>query len=259
MLAGGRDENTLLAFKTLSRVTAIQEVLLRSWHVLTTLTPDEFETFRAQVGQNEASGFQSYQYRHLEFLLGLRHDTTFPYTKDDGQIIEKTVDVIGSEGVNRRPAQVTRRLKRARTSPSLYDAVIHHLAQHNEMADCFRRIVVRRKADYAKPYIKQRAVLDSWEHIYENRGSFVPLYHLAEKLIDLESSFRNWRYLHFSTVARVIGNVTGTGKSPGLRYLMEKSAELFSKPIFPELWDVRQKMFDPAGFERVTAIEHSYI
>jgi tryptophan 2,3-dioxygenase len=113
-----------VSFKTLSRVTATQEVLLRTWHVLTTLTPDEFETFRAQVGKNDASGFQSYQYRHLEFLLGLKGETTYPQLQEDGGWIKKSVDVVVNEGSNPRPKRVIERLQRARNSPSLYDAIV---------------------------------------------------------------------------------------------------------------------------------------
>lgn len=253
MESGGRDETTLLAFKTLTRVTATQEVLLRTWHVLTTLTPDEFDTFRAQVGENDASGFQSYQYRHLEFLLGLKNETTFPQVQDGGGKIDKTVDVVAMEGPNPRPRKVIDQLQRARKSPSLYDAIVYHLKKHADLDECFSNIILRKRAQFSKPYVKQLAVLKSWEFVYANRGICIPLYHLAERLIDLESSFRNWRFLHVSIVARVIGNVTGTGKSPGLPYLLTKATDLFSTPIFPELWDVRQKLFNPKGFNERNA------
>ncbi len=235
------NSDCIIAFKRLSRVSEIQRVLIASWGVLTTLTPDEFHVFRLTVGQNGASGFQSIQYRILEFRLGLKYRTVqFEHPIDGGyQSVEFDVSA------NARTDQDKQALEVALNRPSIYDAVIYYISKHLPMFGIQEPLA----AEYAVPYHKKLPVFNAWRYVYQNRENEPELYQLGEKLVDLEDAFRRWRFVHLATVSRVIGNSTGTGGSTGLRYLRQAANKLLDDPMYPELWDVRNAMFSPTEFD----------
>jgi len=220
-------------------------VLIASWGVLTTLTPDEFHVFRLTVGQNGASGFQSIQYRVLEYKLGLKYRAVrFDKPVDGGY---RTVELVVF--ANARTDQDRQALEDALNRPSIYDAVIHYMSKHLPMFGIREALA----AGYAEPYRKKLPVFNAWRYVYQNRENEPELYQLGEKLVDLEDAFRRWRFAHVATVSRVIGNSTGTGGSTGLRYLRQAADRLFDDPIYPELWDVRNAMFSPTEFDLKSA------
>jgi tryptophan 2,3-dioxygenase len=239
------NSDCIIAFKRLSRVSEIQRVLIASWGVLTTLTPDEFYVFRLTVGQNGASGFQSIQYRVLEFRLGLKYRTVLFEKPVDGGYQTVEFDVFA----NARTDDDRQVLEAALNRPSIYDAVIYYMSKHLPMFG----IREAPAAEYAAPYGKKLPVFNAWRYVYENRENEPELYQLGEKLVDLEDAFRRWRFAHVATVSRVIGNSTGTGGSTGLRYLRQAANKLFDEPMYPELWDVRNAMFSPTEFDLQTA------
>jgi tryptophan 2,3-dioxygenase len=235
----------VIAFKRLSRVSEIQRILIASWGVLTTLTPDEFHVFRLTVGQNGASGFQSIQYRVLEFKLGLKYRMVHFDKLVDGAYQTVEFDVFA----NARTADDKEALEKALNSPSIYDAVNYFISRHLPMFG-----VRDRAADgYAEPYQKKLPVFNAWRYVYQNRDNEPELYQLGEKLVDLEDAFRRWRFAHLATVSRVIGNSAGTGGSTGLRYLRQAANKLLDEPMYPELWDVRNAMFSPTEFDLESA------
>jgi tryptophan 2,3-dioxygenase len=235
------NSDCIIAFKRLSRVSEIQRVLIASWDVLTTLTPDEFHVFRLTVGQNGASGFQSTQYRVLEFRMGLKYRTVqFQHPVDGGyRSVEFEVSA------NARSDQDKQALEVALNSPSIYDAVNYYISKHLPMFGIQEPLA----AEYAQPYRKKLPVFNAWRYVYQNRENEPELYQLGEKLVDLEDAFRRWRFVHLATVSRVIGNSTGTGGSTGLRYLRQAANKLLDDPMYPELWDVRNAMFSPTEFD----------
>jgi tryptophan 2,3-dioxygenase len=230
-----------IAFKRLSRVSEIQRVLIASWGVLTTLTPDEFHVFRLTVGQNGASGFQSIQYRVLEFKLGLKYRTVHFEKPVDGGYQKVEIDVFANAPTD----QDRKALENALHEPSIYDAVNYFISKHLPMFG----ILQPPSTEYALAYRKKLPVFNAWRYVYQNRENEPQLYQLGEKLVDLEDAFRRWRFAHVATVSRVIGNSTGTGGSTGIRYLRQAADKLFDDPIYPELWDVRNAMFSPTEFD----------
>jgi tryptophan 2,3-dioxygenase len=235
------NSDCIIAFKRLSRVSEIQRVLIASWDVLTTLTPDEFHVFRRTVGQDGASGFQSIQYRVLEFKLGLKYRTVFFDKPVEGGYQTVEFDVFS----NARTDEDRQLLENALNRPSIYDAVIHYISKHLPMFGIREALA----PGYAEPYRKKLPVFNAWRYVYQNRENEPELYQLGEKLVDLEDAFRRWRFAHVATVSRVIGNSTGTGGSTGLRYLRQAANKLLDDPMYPELWDVRNAMFSPTEFD----------
>jgi tryptophan 2,3-dioxygenase len=231
----------VIAFKRLSRVSEIQRVLIASWGVLTTLTPDEFHVFRLTVGQNGASGFQSIQYRVLEFKLGLKYRTVHFEKPVDGGYQKVEIDVFANAPTD----QDRTVLENALHEPSIYDAVNYFISKHLPMFG----ILQPPSTEYAQAYRKKLPVFNAWRYVYQNRENEPELYQLGEKLVDLEDAFRRWRFAHVATVSRVIGNSAGTGGSTGIRYLRQAADKLFDDPIYPELWDVRNAMFSPTEFD----------
>jgi tryptophan 2,3-dioxygenase len=228
LIAGTSGGDCLMAFKRLSRVSEIQRLLIRSWDVLTTLTPDEFFLFRETVGRDGASGFQSVQYRVFEFRLGLRYRSLTMQTPEG----EKTVPVLDhAETPQDRAA-----LEAALAAPSIYDATIDYMARLPFSA-------IERRRDYSVRYSRSDAVFAAWRYVYENHRRTPELYQLGEKLVDLEDAFRRWRFAHLATVSRVIGLNPGTGGSLGLQYLKAAANQLIEEPLYPELWEVRNAMF----------------
>jgi tryptophan 2,3-dioxygenase len=237
------EADCIIAFKRLSRVSAIQHLLISSWDVLATLTPDEFILFRETVGRDGASGFQSIQYRVLEYKLGLKYRYV-DFELPSGQV--SSFDVFE----NAQTAEEREALTAALTAPGIYDAAISYMAR---TLSSFA-IADPRSGDYSVKHQKNAAVFGAWSHVYRNRMSAPELYQLGEKLIDLEDAFRKWRFVHLATVSRVIGSNAGTGGSSGLRYLQRMANQLIENPMYPELWDVRSEMFSrPQEFDLVAA------
>jgi tryptophan 2,3-dioxygenase len=228
LMQGTSGTDCLMAFKRLSRVSAIQHLLISSWDVLTTLTPDEFFLFRETVGRDGASGFQSVQYRVFEFRLGLKYRSIAMQTPDG----ERSFAVL--EEAETAPDRAA--LEAALAAPSIYDATVQYMSRLP-----FSGITGRR--DYATRYQRSDAVFAAWRRVYENRAEAPELYQLGEKLVDLEDAFRRWRFVHLATVSRVIGINPGTGGSLGLQYLKAAANQLIEAPLYPELWEVRNAMF----------------
>lgn len=196
------------AFKMLARVAAIQTQLIQSWSVLSTMTPADYLKFRDRLGH--ASGFQSHQYREIEFFLG---------NKNAGML----------KPHEHRP-DIHEVLQAVLSAPSLYDEVVLLLARQGFAID---DTVTKR--DWAQPHTANDSVLDAWAAVYRDTQTHWGLYELAEKLVDLEDSFQQWRFRHLKTVMRIIGFKRGTGGTAGVSYLDRALAYRF----FPELWDVR--------------------
>jgi tryptophan 2,3-dioxygenase len=196
------------AFKSLARVTRIQEQLIAAWDVLSTMTPADYLAFRGALGQ--ASGFQSYQYRLVEFLLG---------AKDPKMLL-----------AHRHDEKAHSRLVAALNAPSLYDEALRILARRGHPVP-----VELLERDFSRPYVADPRVRDIWLSIYRDSQEHFDLYELAEELVDVEDWFQQWRFRHMKTVERIIGHKTGTGGSSGVAYL--KTA--LDHSFFPELWEVR--------------------
>lgn len=196
------------ALKMLARVCRAQEQMSASWEVLATMTPSDYLQFRSAFGR--ASGFQSYQYRLIEFLLGNKE----PFMMKP----------------HRHKPEQYRRLEATLRAPSLYDLALRLLAQGGL---ALPEAVLKR--DFAKPYEPQEAVAEAWLTVYRQPERYWDLYYLAEKLVDVEVNFRRWRFSHLTTVERTIGHKKGSGGTAGVAYL-KRVLEIV---LFPELWQVR--------------------
>jgi tryptophan 2,3-dioxygenase len=198
-------------FKMLARVSTIQQQLLHSWDVLATITPHDYSAFRNTLGKS--SGFQSPQYRMLEFLIGNKNADTIKVFRSDPPAHEM--------------------LERALRSPSLYDETLRLLSRRG--FDLPPEAIDR---DFTQPYQASKAVAAAWLSVYHNSEKEWELYELAERLVDLDYKFQLWRFAHVKTVERIIGNKRGTGGTGGVSYLT-KALEL---KFFPELWTIRTSM-----------------
>jgi len=196
------------AFKMLSRIARIQDQLVDIWEVLATMTPPDYAEFRQTLGKS--SGFQSYQYRELEFLLGNKN----------AAMVE----------VHRNHPDHYNRLTQVLNQPSIYDLSLQLLNRSGLPIpeECLKR-------DWAQPYCPVPEVEASWLQVYQQKEHYWELYELAEKLVDLEFHFQKWRFSHMKTVERIIGRKRGTGGTGGVAYL-NKALEL---RFYPELWAVR--------------------
>jgi tryptophan 2,3-dioxygenase len=199
------------AVKTLDRIATIQRHMIHSWEVLATLTPHDFLTFRGFL--RKASGFQSQQYRELEFLLGNKREDLLLVHGDD-------------ETAHARLSAVLR-------APSLYDELLRLLARRG-----FAIPASHLDRDWSLPYEASDAVEDAWLTIYSDVEAHWDLYALGEKITALEYYFQEWRFKHMKTVARVIGQKMGTGGSAGVNYLVKA----LNLSFFPELWSMRTRM-----------------
>lgn len=199
------------AFKQLARVSKIQTQIIQAWDVLSTLTPAEYMEFRSTLAN--ASGFQSYQYRMIEFALGYK-------TKHVLKIYEKDEELLNT-------------LTEAFHQPGLYDAAIRKLARAGLPID--EEIVSR---DVSTPYEPNASVLAAWTTVYRDVDTYWELYQLAEKLVDVEDCLQQWRFRHMKTVERIIGFKKGTGGSSGVHYLKKVLDQYF----FPELWTLRTEI-----------------
>jgi tryptophan 2,3-dioxygenase len=225
----------LSAYKVLARASQILLLLTRTWDVLSTLTPNEFRVFRDSVGKDNASGFQSHQYRMVEFLLGLKSRLR-QFDTQDG---EKNVDVIAMHG----QSDIHEEMLRQRRKPSIYDATLHLLSVK------FPKSGLKPKSpqeDFSEGHQYSQEAYRCWHAVYLTAQNYMSLFQLAEKLIDIEDAFRQWRFRHLVTVARVIGQNTGTGGSTGLRYLQKVAIEGMENPLFPEIWEVRNLIYEPS-------------
>ncbi|HUD42186.1 MAG TPA: tryptophan 2,3-dioxygenase [Dokdonella sp.] len=194
--------------KILARVKQIQRQLFEQWAVLETLTPSEYLQFRDVLGP--ASGFQSHQYRTIEFLLGNKNAqmlAVFDYDPERQQALRQVLE-----------------------APSLYDEFLRHLARHGHEVPhaCIER-------DWSQPYQRHPELVAVFRRIYENADAHWRAYNLCEKLVDVEESFQLWRFRHMKTVERIIGFRRGTGGSSGVGFL-RKALDL---TFFPELFEVR--------------------
>ena len=195
-------------FKILARVKLIQKQLFEQWAVLETLTPSEYEAFRPALGSS--SGFQSAQYRALEFLLGNKQPAM--------------VDVFSYD-----PAAPDE-LNAILNAPSLYDEFLRHLSR--------RGLPVPESAcerDWAQPREADPRIVAVFKIVYDDPERWWDAYEMAEKLVDVEESFQLWRFRHLKTVERIIGYKPGTGGSSGVTFLKRALDHRF----FPELIDVR--------------------
>ena len=198
-------------FKILSRAKLIQMQLFEQWAVLETLTPSEYLQFRGVLGN--ASGFQSYQYRKLEFLLGNKDRDALKVFAHDAAIY----------------GDLTKTLE----APSLYDEFLRDLKRRGLPVpqECVER-------DWSLPYRENEGVIAVFQEIYEHPQRYWDAYEMCEKLVDVEEYFLLWRFRHMKTVERIIGFRPGTGGSSGVGFL-KQALEL---TFFPELFSVRTRL-----------------
>ncbi|AHG64417.1 tryptophan 2,3-dioxygenase [Advenella mimigardefordensis] len=203
-----RNDQLNPAFKMLARVGRIMEQLVHAWDVLATMTPPEYTALRPWLAAS--SGFQSFQYRQIEFLLGNKNAAMLrPH--------EHHPD---------RYAQVLQ----AYEQPSLYDEALQLLAR--------RGIAVPQdhlERDWTQPYSASDGVMQAWLQVYREPELHWDLYQLGEKLTDIEDAFRLWRFRHVTTVERIIGFKRGTGGTSGVNYLRK----MLDVVLFPEIWTLR--------------------
>lgn len=199
------------AFKMMARVARIMDNLIQAWDILSTLTPSEYSAFRASLGKS--SGFQSHQYRLIEFLLGNKNGVLMQPFAHRGDVHGELIAMLNA--------------------PSIYDEALRLLGRRGlPVADAATQ------RDWSQPYVSNASVADSWRLVYGNPKQYWDLYELAEKLVDLEDYFRQWRFRHVTTVERVIGFKRGTGGTAGVAYLKS----LLEIRLFPELWEVRTQL-----------------
>jgi tryptophan 2,3-dioxygenase len=225
----------LSAYKILARASQILLLLTRTWDVLSTLTPNEFRVFRDSVGKDNASGFQSHQYRMVEFLLGLKSQVRHFDTQEG----EKSVDVIAMHA----ESAIHEQMMRQRRKPSVYDATLHLLSTRFPTSGLESRSP---QEDFSEGHHHSPQAYQCWHAVYSTPHEYMSLFQLAEKLVDIEDAFRQWRFRHLVTVARVIGQNTGTGGSTGLRYLQKVAIDGMENPLFPEIWEVRNLIYEPS-------------
>jgi len=204
-------DNLEPAFKMLARVSRIQQQLIQSWDVLSTLTPAEYMEFRSALGRS--SGFQSYQNRLIEFALGCKQPKVL--------------------AVYEHEPDLHSRLMQALQEPSLYDAAIMALAKRGLEID-----PAHLQRDWSVEYTASDSVKAAWLTVYQDVEQYWDLYELAEKLVDIDSRQQQWRFNHMVTVERIIGFKQGTGGSAGVEYLKHVVAQRY----FPELWSLRTNL-----------------
>jgi tryptophan 2,3-dioxygenase len=199
------------AFKMMARVARVQASLIQSWEILSTMTPFDYSSFRSALGKS--SGFQSFQYRVLEFRMGNKNAQMARVFDSDPQIAAL--------------------VKSALEEPSIYDESLALLARRG-----FPVPAEKLSRDFSQSYVSDPRVTEAWRQVYRDVQTHWDLYELAEKLVDLEYRFHLWRYSHMKTVERIIGAKQGTGGTSGVSYL-KKALDL---RFYPELWDVRTEI-----------------
>ncbi len=209
------DQNEILpVLRSLKRVDAIQKVLIQQINVLETMAPDEFNHFRSLL--NPASGFQSHQFRVLEFLLGLKNPGYFKYFVHE--------------------PETTKKLQAAFKAPSLYDSFLGYM--HRAGYDIPDEVIARDVSQMHQPHER---IIRTYTKIYQDHLKNYEIYAVLEALMDLDEQFIIWRYRHMMMVERMIGSLSGTGGSLGAKYL----ATTLEKRLFPELWEVRNNLGSP--------------
>ena len=199
------------AFKMLARVSKIMEQLVHAWDVLATMTPPEYSAMRPYLGQS--SGFQSYQYRCIEFSMGNKNRAMLkPH--------EHRADLLAM-------------VQAAYEAPSLYDEALRLMARRGIAVPASHT-----ERDWTQPYPESEAVEQAWLTVYRNPEQHWDLYQLGEELTDLEDAFRLWRFRHVTTVERVIGFKRGTGGTGGVSYLRK----MLDVVLFPEIWRLRTNL-----------------
>lgn len=206
-----KDNDFRQAFKVISRVKQIFVQLTQSWNVLKTLTPVDYLNFRSSLGG--ASGFQSYSYRKIEFLLGNKNEALVKVHKSNSVVYEDLVTTLNN--------------------PSLYDETIKVLK--NTGFDIDASVLNR---NFSQPYTSNSSVKSAFLKVYQDSEKYYDLYELAEKLVDVEDAFQQWRFKHMYTVQRIIGNRMGTGGSSGVSFL-KKALDV---SFFPELFELRTEL-----------------
>lgn len=206
-LADGRFQPT---FKMLTRVARIFEQLNAAWDVLRTMTPSEYTEFRDDLGAS--SGFQSHQYRLIEFILGNRNQSMMK--------------------VHAHRPELHGRLTEELTKRSLYHVALDRLAAHLDVAFDDSAFAME------DPHAANHDIEEAWAVVYRDPETHWEMYELAEKLVDLEDYFRRWRFNHVTTVERIIGFKRGTGGTSGVKYLRK----MLEVELFPELWNVRGQL-----------------
>ena len=203
-----REDRLPPAFKMLARVSRVMEQLVHAWDVLSTLTPSEYSAMRPHLGSS--SGFQSFQYREIEFMLGNKNPVMLePHAHHPARYAE---------------------VEAALREPSLYDEAIRLIARHG-----FPIEPAQLERDWAAPRPFSDALEAAFLAVYREPSAHWALYELAEELVDLEDAFRQWRFRHVTTVERIIGFKAGTGGTAGVPYLRR----MLDTVLFPELWKVR--------------------
>ncbi|MET3129849.1 tryptophan 2,3-dioxygenase [Oxalobacteraceae bacterium GrIS 1.11] len=206
-----RSDDLAPAFKMLARVARIMDQLVHAWDVLATMTPPEYTAIRPYLGAS--SGFQSYQYREIEFILG-----------------NKNAALLNVHNTAPEPYAL---LDAALRTPSVYDEAIQLLARQG-----FAIAPTRLDADWTLATRADDSVKAAWLAVYQDPSRHWALYELAEKLVDLETAFRFWRFRHVTTVERIIGFKTGTGGTAGVSYLRK----MLDVVLFPELFALRTEL-----------------
>jgi len=204
LLASGSYQHS---FKLLARVSRIFEQLNSAWDVLRTMTPSDYTSFRDSLGAS--SGFQSYQYRMVEYVLGNRNKSMI--------------------AVHEHQPETYAQLEEELNQPTLYHLALLLLSKETGIAfnaEAFRK---------DKPHVADEKIMSAWTMVYKRPDEYWSLYELAEKLVDLEDYFRRWRFNHVTTVERIIGFKRGTGGTSGVNYLRK----MLEVVLFPELWDLR--------------------
>ena len=199
------------AFKMLARVSKIMEQLVHAWDVLGTMTPPEYTAMRPYLGQS--SGFQSFQYRCIEFALGNKNAAML---QPHAHAPERLALV-----------------QAAYVAPSLYDESLRLLARRGIAVPA-----THTQRDWSQPYVASKEVEQAWLQVYRDPKAHWELYQLGEELTDLEDAFRLWRFRHVTTVERVIGFKRGTGGTGGVSYLRK----MLDVVLFPEIWSLRTEL-----------------
>ncbi|MGN6831117.1 tryptophan 2,3-dioxygenase [Paucibacter sp. M5-1] len=199
------------AFKMLARVSRIMEQLVHAWDVLGTMTPPEYSAIRPYL--SNSSGFQSAQYRQIEFMLGNKNAAMLkPHAH--------------------RP-DLLAAVQQAYETPSLYDEVLRLMARRGIALPASHTA-----RDWTLPYAADEGVQAAWLQVYRDPKAYWDLYQMGEELVDLEDAFRLWRFRHVTTVERVIGFKRGTGGTGGVSYLRK----MLDVVLFPELWTLRTEL-----------------
>ena len=196
------------AFKMLARVSKIMEQLVHAWDVLATMTPPEYSAIRPYL--SNSSGFQSYQYRCIEFSLGNKNPAMLKPHAHRPELLAQVQDCY--------------------QAPSLYDEALRLLARRGLPVPASHT-----ERDWSQPYSANDAVEQAWLMVYREPREHWDLYQLGEELTDLEDAFRLWRFRHLTTVERVIGFKRGTGGTGGVSYLRK----MLDVVLFPEIWRLR--------------------